>query len=108
MSNDHPYVPMEALYALYQKLSIIHIIEIDSYDEHDQQDLYYQLTASHPDLGLLTIKQGRYNCSMLSTYDFDFDELVIDPPNQCSTTFPASKLKCSSTQSRILEAVLTL
>lgn len=69
-------VPMEALKAFYQEISIIHIIEIESYDEYDQFHLIYQITASHPDLGLVTIRQGLYNCEMLATYSFDFDHLV--------------------------------
>ena len=69
-------VPMQALKSLYQEISLIHVIEIETIDVHEQVNMQYQVTASHPDFGLVTIRQKNGSCEMLADYEFDFDSLT--------------------------------
>lgn len=67
-------VPLVALKRFYNEISLLQAVEIESYDSMGQLNKQIQITATHPDLGIVTIRQDSCTVRLLADHLFEFEE----------------------------------
>lgn len=77
-SRSNMNVPIHVLKSLYAEMTIHVLVEIVGYDEHGQLFQQVQVIGTHPETGILSIRQDEASAWSYDCECFEFDEQLIN------------------------------
>lgn len=77
-SRSNMNIPIHVLKGLYAEMTIHVLVEIVGYDEHGQLSQQVQVIGTHPEIGILSIRQGAESACSYDCEHFEFDESLIN------------------------------